>query len=93
MISEYAIKSLRTQLTPDPEFDWVASGAAPEEKNYKSWNITREGLEVTFNPYQVASYAEGPQVVVVPYVVLKDLIDPNGPLYRVSAKRRIENKF
>lgn len=85
-ISDYAIKSLRKVLTADPEHDWIQEGAGPEEKNYQSWNITRRGLEVTFNPYQVASYAEGPQVVIVPYSVLKDVIDPRGPLSRFSGK-------
>jgi hypothetical protein len=28
----------------------------------------------------VAPYAAGPQVVFVPYSVLKNLIDPKGPL-------------
>ncbi len=85
-ISDYAVKALRKQLSPDPDFDWIKSGAGPEEKNYQSWNITRKGLEVTFNPYQVASYAEGPKVVIIPYSVLKNIIDPNGPLSGVAGK-------
>jgi len=87
-ISDYAVKSLRKQLTPDPENDWIQNGAGPEEKNYQSWNVKREGLEVTFNPYQVASYAEGPQVVVIPYTVLKDVIDPDGPLAKFIPRQK-----
>lgn len=86
LISDYAVKSLRKKLNPDPEFDWILSGAGAEEKNYRSWNITREGLEVTFNPYQVASYAEGPQVVIIPYGALKDVIAPRGPLSRIAGR-------
>ncbi len=85
-ISDYAVKALRKQLSPDPDLDWIKSGAGPEEKNYQSWNITLKGLEVTFNPYQVASYAEGPHVVVIPYSVLKNIIDPNGPLNGIAGK-------
>jgi hypothetical protein len=87
-ISDYAVKSLRKELTADPEFDWIQSGAGPEEKNYQSWNVKREGLEVTFNPYQVASYAEGPQTVVIPYSVLKDVIDPKGPLAMFISRQK-----
>jgi hypothetical protein len=85
-ISDYAIKSLRKDLGPDPDLEWIQKGAGPEAENYQSWNLTRKGLEVTFNPYQVASYAEGPHTVVVPYSVLKDVIDPQGPLSRITGK-------
>jgi hypothetical protein len=44
-------------------------------------------LEVTFNPYQVASYAEGPHTVLIPYNVLKDVIDPQGALSRIAGKQ------
>jgi hypothetical protein len=86
IISDYAIKSLRKEFAPDPDLEWIQRGAGPEEKNYESWNLTRKGLEVTFNPYQVASYAEGPHTVVVPYSLLKDVIDPQGPLPRIVDK-------
>jgi len=57
-----------------------SEGARPEEKNFKSWNITPDGLQITFDPYQVAPYALGPQTVVVPYSALKALLPPNSPL-------------
>lgn len=74
-------------LTPDDE--WIETGAGLDEKNYQTWNITHKGLEITFNPYQVASYAEGPQVVVIPFPVLTNLIDPKGPIARLAGKRSI----
>ncbi|MDT5121793.1 MAG: hypothetical protein QOC96_1275 [Acidobacteriota bacterium] len=86
-ISDYAIASLKKELTPDPDFDWIKSGAGPEEKNYQSWNITRGGLQVHFDPYQVASYAEGPHEAVIPYSVLKNVINPDGPLAKVAGGR------
>ncbi|MFS8085155.1 MAG: RsiV family protein, partial [Acidobacteriota bacterium] len=48
--------------------------------NYKAWVITKKGLWIVFDPYQVASYAAGPQTVLVPYSVLKDIIKPDGPV-------------
>jgi hypothetical protein len=42
--------------------------------------ITKKGLWITFDPYQVAAYAAGPQTVLVPYSALKDIIKPDGPV-------------
>ncbi|MBI3173375.1 MAG: DUF3298 domain-containing protein [Chloroflexi bacterium] len=61
----------------DPTF---FTGADPTPENYKSWNITADGLLITFDEYQVAAYAAGPQTVTIPYSALKDIIDPNGLL-------------
>jgi hypothetical protein len=80
VISSYSIKALRRRLGPEIDNDWIQKGAGAEADNYKSWNITRRGLKITFDPYQVASYAQGPQEVVIPYAALKGVIDPNGPL-------------
>jgi len=88
IISGYAIKELKKKLSPEPDEDWIERGAGASEENYKAWNIARDGLVVTFDPYQVASYAEGEHVVVVPYSVLKDLIVPSGALARVTANKR-----
>jgi hypothetical protein len=88
IISGYAIKSLKKEMAPDAESDWIQSGAGPKEENYQSWNITGRGLEVNFDPYQVASYAEGPHMAVVPYAILKDVIDPNGPLSKIETNSR-----
>lgn len=60
--------------------DTFKSGADPTAENYQAWNITPDGLMITFNEYQVAPYASGPQTVTVPYSELKSLIDLKGPL-------------
>lgn len=76
-ISEYCI----TELGKQPFFDGAfTSGADPTVENYRNWNITPEGLMITFDTYQVAPGAAGPQVVVVPYGQLSAMIDPHGPL-------------
>ena len=80
VISRYAINALLKEMAPDPDADWIQTGAGASEENYKNWNLTRQGLKVTFDPYQVASYAEGPHEVVIPFAVLKDVINPNGLL-------------
>lgn len=63
-------------------FEAFAFGADPLDENYKNWNITADGLLITFDEYQVAPYAAGPQEVTIPYSVLKDIIAPQGPLGR-----------
>ena len=60
--------------------DMMRSGASERADNYKAWAITKKGLWITFDPYQVAPYAAGPQHVLVPYSALKDVIKPDGPV-------------
>jgi hypothetical protein len=62
----------------------IESGAGPTAKNYQSWTITRKGLGVNFDAYQVGPYAAGPQFVLVPWANLKDLINPEGPLGQLA---------
>ncbi len=80
-ISQYCIAELSKQPFFDSSF---SSGAQPTLENYRNWNITPDGLMITFDEYQVAPYAAGPQKVVVPYSALQALINPQGPLGRVS---------
>jgi len=51
-------------------------GAQPKPENYRSWNITPQGLRVTFDPYQVAAYAAGPQIVEIGWEQLSGLLAP-----------------
>jgi hypothetical protein len=83
LISDYSVKALTKEL-PDPDTEWIQKGAGASEENYKSWNITGKGLSVGFDPYQVASYAEGPHEVVIPYSVLKNVVDLDGPLAKIA---------
>jgi hypothetical protein len=71
------------ELSKQPFFDSAfAEGAKPTPENYRNWNITPDGLMITFDEYQVAPYAAGPQTVNVPYSELKNLINLQGPLGR-----------
>ena len=82
-ISAYCIKDLKRQSKiKDSMLDdaTIQSGAGPNPQNYGSWTITKKGLEITFDAYQVGAYAAGPQTVIIPYSALKDLIKPDGPL-------------
>jgi hypothetical protein len=56
------------------------TGADAKPENYQNWNIAADGLLITFDEYQVAPYAAGPQAVLIPYSALTNLADPAGPL-------------
>lgn len=59
------------------------TGADPTPENYRNWNITPDGLLITFDAYQVAPYAAGPQTVLIEYSQLNDLIHETSPLYNL----------
>ncbi|HEY3037165.1 MAG TPA: DUF3298 and DUF4163 domain-containing protein [Pyrinomonadaceae bacterium] len=82
-LSTYCVQALQKQAKAEGadamlDDDWIQKGAAPELTNYGNWTISRKGLGITFDPYQVGSYAAGPQHVLVPYSALKEIIKPDG---------------
>ncbi|HXD32409.1 MAG TPA: RsiV family protein [Pyrinomonadaceae bacterium] len=82
-ISAYCIKDLKRQSKANNSLlddESIQRGAGPDSENYQSWNITKKGLEITFDAYQVGAYAAGPQQVVIPYSALKELVRLDGPL-------------
>src|SRR6266508_1615589 len=81
VISNYCI----AELSKQPFFDVPFSeGAQPSPENYRNWNITPDGLMITFDEYQVAPYAAGPQKVIVPYSELQAVINLQGPLGKLN---------
>jgi hypothetical protein len=77
VISNYCVAELSWQTYSDSF--WL-EGANPTPENYRNWNITPEGVVITFGEYQVAPYASGPQTVIVPYRELQAITNPDGPL-------------
>ncbi|MGH2687261.1 MAG: RsiV family protein, partial [Actinomycetota bacterium] len=55
-------------------------GTAPEPENFDGWVLARDGIEVTFGEYQVASYAEGMPRILVLRQAMGDLLALEGPL-------------
>jgi hypothetical protein len=72
VISNYCLVQLKPKIA-----NLVASGVDAIPSNYQNWNITSNGLMITFDEKQVATDA---QQVVIPYADLKEVIDPRGPL-------------
>jgi len=84
-LSAYCIQDLKKQSKAKGEDgmldnDWVQRGAAAEANNFRSWTITKNGIGINFDSYQVAPYAAGPQFVLVPYSALKEISKPDGPV-------------
>jgi hypothetical protein len=84
-MSAYCIKDLKKQSKAKGaegmlDDSWIERGASPTAKNYQSWAITKKGLGINFDPYQVGPYAAGPQNVLVLYAAIKDLINVDGPI-------------
>ena len=59
-------KAVSTPTQPDAE------GIKPIAANFQIWNMTSNGLLLTFPPYQVAAYVFGPQEIVIPYSAIKN---------------------
>ncbi len=74
-IADYCTNQLKND-----EWFMFSEGALPEEQNYQKWNITPEGLRITYDPYQVAAYAAGYVRVTVPWEELRVIIAEDGPV-------------
>ena len=74
-LSDASITDLRDRNV----LQWEA-GAQPREENFQVWNLTPEGLLITFDEYRVADYTAGPQTVLIPYDRLSEIANPTGPL-------------
>ena len=82
-LSNFCIQELKKQAKAQGDYaamddDWIKRGAGAELTNYDNWTITKKGLGITFDPYQVAAYAAGPQNVLVPYSAVKEIIKPDS---------------
>jgi hypothetical protein len=70
---EFLSKFCKTDLGK-PDFPLFEEGLEPKEENFKNWNLTEKGLRLSFDPYQVAPYAAGPQEVLIPFSELRSLV-------------------
>lgn len=77
-LSAYSSKSLNAKLKNE---NWmISTGTKPDIKNFKNWNIQEDSLLITFDEYQVAPYANGPQEVEIPYSALKKILSTKAPI-------------
>lgn len=65
----------RTEIF-EPEDEWLGQGTAPVPENYEALLPRPDGLQVTFQQYQVGPYAIGAFDVLVPWERLDGLLAP-----------------
>lgn len=80
LISDYCIRSLKTQTGEMSDEEWIQNGAGMNEDNFKSWNLTKDGILINFDPYQVAAYAAGAFEVWIPFRDLKNILRQDAPV-------------
>ena len=80
VLSRESIATLERDLGEMADPAWIAEGAGPLPQNFSRWGLVEEGLVLFFDPYQVAPYAAGPQIVTIPRAALAEVADPEGPL-------------
>jgi hypothetical protein len=80
VLSRASIAALEGELGDMADPDWIAEGAGPLAENFSRWALVEEGLVLFFDPYQVAPYAAGPQVVTITRAALAEVAHPDGPL-------------
>jgi hypothetical protein len=66
--------SLQSQLTDISDADWIEQGAGLNPDNYQNFMLTEDALIFHFDPYQVAPYVAGPQMVSIPLADLQGIL-------------------
>lgn len=85
VMSRYCTKALTKSLGDMYNDDMLRSGTAPEAENFSSFALTPEGIRIFFQPYQVAPWAAGSQVVDIPLDALADA----GRAFRSGANNTV----
>ncbi|NDV19527.1 DUF3298 domain-containing protein [Pseudodesulfovibrio sp. JC047] len=75
-IAKLCQATLISSLGPENQ-PTILAGTAPKPENYKHFILTPEGLVFFFPPYQVASFADGEQIVTIPYSLLTEDLAPS----------------
>jgi hypothetical protein len=71
--ASYCVRELRRTWTCDDD-ETFNSGSSPTSDNYKIWRVSRKGVEITFQQYQLGPGACGGTSVVVPYSLLRGML-------------------
>jgi len=76
-LAKLCIRDLKAQGASSPD-DLVF-----DAKHLPTVNVTRAGLQFTFDPYEVGAYAEGTYVVTVPWKAAAEFVPAGSPVRRL----------
>lgn len=79
-LSSMAKTAVSTKLGQAGDQNLINGGTQPNAGNFSNWNLTANGLELTFSQGLVAAAAAGVVSVVLPYSGLSKLAKSPGPL-------------
>lgn len=95
-LAQIATQRVTTQLEQSsngPNVDIFKDGLTPTSKNYQVWNLNQDGIQLTYNEYQVAAYVYGPQTIVIKFDELKNQLNPNTALAKCLANKNCDIKI
>lgn len=75
-ISPIVQASLTETLGDLSDAAWIETGTGTDPINYQNFVLTEESVIFLFNPYQVAPYVAGPQMVEIPLTDLSAVLTP-----------------
>lgn len=77
VLSNLTKEQLQTRFKDNPYAgDFINEGTAPKAENFQLFTVGTGTLNIIFNPYQVAPYYAGTQIVSVPYGALSGVLSP-----------------
>lgn len=67
------------------------AGTLPLASNFSGWALTPWGLSIQFQEYQVAPYAAGQPLIIIPFRLLESVALPNGPLALIARAKPVRS--
>jgi hypothetical protein len=83
-VSDLAPAYVKGQLGADYDPALVSAGTSPLLANWDHWALTKTGLRITFDPYQVSIHAAPLVSIVVPWSALTSVMIQTGPVARLA---------
>lgn len=83
-VSDLAPGLLKGQLGADYNAALVSEGTSPLMSNWDHWALTKNGLKITFNAYQVTTHGGALPSVVVSWSSLSSVLNSTGPVARLA---------
>ncbi len=85
------LKSMMTSESREMFDQQTTHGTLPTHENFQEVAVTKKGLLVIFNPYQVAPYARGTIVVPIPVSDTRDILaDATDEAIRLASSNIVE---